>query len=140
MVDDILLNKAAIIERCLARIREEYQGHADELATDLTRQDAIVLNLQRACEAAIDLAMHGVRTRRLGLPRDSREAFRMLAEAKLIDTDITQRMLAMVGFRNIAVHQYQQLNPDILEAIIETRLGDFEAFTRTLLTLDSRAT
>ena len=57
MVDDIALNKLAIIERCLARIREEYAGHETELATDFTRQDAIVLNLQRACEAAIDPGM-----------------------------------------------------------------------------------
>lgn len=58
MADDVLLNKAAIIERCLQRIHEEYSGHESALETDYTRQDAIVLNLQRACEAAIDLAMH----------------------------------------------------------------------------------
>ena len=53
MVDDILLNKVAIIERCLARLEQEYRGHENELETDLTRQDSIILNLQRCCEAAI---------------------------------------------------------------------------------------
>ena len=55
MPDDVVLNKSAVIERCLARIREEYQGYEAELMTDFTRQDSIILNLLRACEAALML-------------------------------------------------------------------------------------
>lgn len=57
MADDVILNKAAIIERCVARVREEYADDERNLTDNLTRQDSIILNLQRACEAAIDLAM-----------------------------------------------------------------------------------
>jgi len=70
-MDEVLLGKAAIIERCLRRIDEEYRGHEDELATNFTRQDSILLNLQRACEASIDAAMHLVRLHRLGIPTAS---------------------------------------------------------------------
>jgi hypothetical protein len=55
-MDEVLLAKSATLERCLRRIAKEYQGHEDELETNFTRQDAIVLNLLRACEAAIDMA------------------------------------------------------------------------------------
>lgn len=137
MADDVLLNKAAIIERCLKRVRDEYEGHENELETSQTRQDAIVLNLQRACEAAIDLAMHMVRIRRLGLPQESREAFTLLEQARILPGDLAARMRNMVGFRNIAVHQYQQLSLPILRAILEKRLTDFDEFTLTLLTLKS---
>lgn len=106
MTSEVLLSKAAIIERCLARVDEEYTGREGELETNYTRQDAIVLNLQRACEAAIDMAMHAARTQRLGLPGDARDAFTLLERAKLIPADIATRMRAMVGFRNVAVHQY----------------------------------
>ena len=58
MADDVALNKAGIIERCLARVREVHAGDDANLFDDPTRQDSIVLNLQRACEASIDLAMH----------------------------------------------------------------------------------
>ncbi|MGH8190300.1 MAG: type VII toxin-antitoxin system HepT family RNase toxin [Rhodanobacteraceae bacterium] len=94
MVDDVLLNKTAVIERCLSRIREKYVGHESELETDYTRQDSIVLNLQRACEAAIDLAMHVSRKHRLGLPQDAREAMTLLENARLITPDIAARMRA----------------------------------------------
>lgn len=74
MADDVVLNKAAIIERCIARVREEYAGDEQNLVANITRQDSIVLNLQRACEAAIDLAMHLVRERHLGIPQETRDA------------------------------------------------------------------
>ena len=53
MADDVVLNKAATIERCLARVGEEQDDHGHELAVDQRRQDALVLNLLRASETAI---------------------------------------------------------------------------------------
>lgn len=133
MADDVILNKAATIERCLSRIREEYAGHESALESDITRQDSIVLNLQRACEAAIDLAMHVSRKRRLGLPQDARDAFTLLENADMIPSGIANHMRAMVGFRNIAVHQYQSLSIPVLRAILDQHLDDFMAFTRCLI-------
>lgn len=132
-MDDVLLNKAAIIERCLARIAEEYDGHEQELETNLTRQDAIVLNLQRACEASIDAAMHVVRSRSLGVPQQSREAFEMLHEEELLDDALCRRMQAMVGFRNVAVHDYRKLSMAILRSILDERLEDFRQFAMHLI-------
>lgn len=133
MADDVILNKAAIIERCLNRVDEEYRGHEAQLESNQTRQDAIVLNLQRAYEAAIDLAMHGVRTRRLGIPQDSRDAFGLLHDNGVISAELARKMKAMVGFRNIAVHQYQDLDLGVVRAILERRLGDFREFVAVMV-------
>lgn len=132
-MDDILLNKASSIERYLRRITEEYLGHEDELESDFTRQDAIILNLQRACESSIDAAMHLVRVSRLGIPQQSRDAFSMLAEANMLDSKLASSMQAMVGFRNVAVHDYRKLNMDILRAILENHLNDFRDFAASIL-------
>ncbi len=138
MVDDVLLNKVAIIERCLLRLEQEYCGHENELETNLTRQDSIILNLQRCCEAAIDLAMHRVRVSRLGLPQESRDAFTLLYNAGQIDEPLMRRMQAMVGFRNIAVHNYQKLSLEIVRAILNGNLDDFRQFCTVMLKLHSR--
>ncbi len=82
MADDVILNKATSIERCLQRILEEYAGDDKNLFTNQTKQDAIVLNLQRACETAIDLAMYVVNHRRLGVPQESRDAFTLSANRR----------------------------------------------------------
>jgi uncharacterized protein YutE (UPF0331/DUF86 family) len=133
MASDVLLNKVAVIERCLARVEAEYRGHEDELETNFTRQDSIILNLQRACEAAIDGAMHLVRVKKLGVPQESRDAFGMLYEAGLIDAALRDRLQAMVGFRNVAVHDYRRLNLAVVRSILQTRLEDFREFGKVLL-------
>lgn len=130
MADDVILNKAAVIERCVARVREEHADDDSNLVDDVTRQDSIILNLQRACEATIDLAMHLVRTHRLGIPQESRDAFALLGEAELIDSSIADKLMRMVGFRNIAVHDYRKLDLDIVKSIIHDDLGVFLDFTK----------
>jgi len=132
-VDDVLLNKAAAIERAVRRVREEHAGDDARLLDDQTRQDAIILNLQRACESSIDAAMHLVRIQRLGVPQESREAFELLERAGHLDGSLADRLKRMVGFRNIAVHDYQRLDIDIVRSIVHERLDDFGAFARLLV-------
>lgn len=132
-MDEVLLGKAAIIERCLKRIAEEYIGHEAELESNFTRQDALLLNLQRACEATIDAAMHLVRIHRLGIPTESRQAFEMLMKAGRLDGELGRRLIAMVGFRNIAVHAYQDIDIAILRHILVEGVGDLAACARHIL-------
>lgn len=134
MTDDITLNKTAIIRRCLQRVDAEFQQNTSRL-DDFTVQDAIVLNLLRACESAIDLAMHHVADRRLGIPQHSREAFELLMQHGLLTQTTTNAMKNMVGFRNIAVHSYQQLQRPVLEAILLRHLGDFETYLAEIAAL-----
>ena len=71
MADDVLVNKAAAIERAVRRVREEHAGDDTNLLTNQTKQDAIILNLQRACESSIDAAMHLVSVHRQRSSADS---------------------------------------------------------------------
>ena len=132
MKSDVILNKVAIIERCIRRINEEYQQNPQNLENN-TKQDSIILNLQRACEASIDLAMHIVADKRLGLPQNSRDAFSLLEAENIIPASLSNRMKAMVGFRNIAFHNYQELNLVILQKILDHHLVDFSTYTQTII-------
>jgi len=127
---DVVLNKIQTIERCLKRIREEYVGFEDIFEENYTKQDSVILNLERASQASIDIATHIVKVKGLGLPNTSRELFDLLLENYIIGEDICKQMQGMVGFRNIAVHDYQNLNIEIVVAIVEKNLGDFEGFVR----------
>lgn len=127
---DVVINKIQTIERCLKRIREEYVGHEEEFENLYAKQDSVILNLERASQACIDIATHIVKVKGLGLPNTSRELFDMLLESGIISKDICKQMQGMVGFRNIAVYDYQNLNLEIVVAIVEKHLGDFEEFVR----------
>ena len=123
--DDVLLNKVATIERCVLRARDEYQKDPLTFATDFTRQDAAILNIQRACEAALDMGQHLIRKHKLGIPQSSRDVFALLATADFLPTELAEKMKKMVGFRNIAVHEYQRLQLAVTEYVITQRLDDF---------------
>lgn len=134
MNNEVILNKVITIERCVKRIKEVYNQDPSNLK-DFTKQDSIILNIQRACEASIDLAMHLVSEKKLGLPKASREAFLLLQEEGIIEGSLAKSLMNMVGFRNIAVHDYQAIELEILRAILEHHLSDFTSFTKVILTL-----
>lgn len=127
-IDDVALNKAATIERCLSRIRTVYADDPENLTNDLIRQESILLNLQRACEAAIDLAMHRVRCEKIGIPQDSRDAFDLLVRSGSLDAVLAEGLKRMVGFRNIAVHNYARIDLGIVRAIVERHLDELGRF------------
>lgn len=137
VIDDVIINKAASIERFVARAREEYAHDPATFAQNHSRQDAAILNIQRACEAALDMGQHLIRRERLGVPQSARDVFDLLAQAGWIDAGLADVLKRMVGFRNIAVHDYQKLQLPITVAIIEIHLDDFLRFARTLLLKDA---
>jgi len=129
-LNTVILNKIESIERCVNRVYDLYEKGSIE---DYLYQDAIVLNLQRACQQAIDLAMYLCTQKKYGIPKNSREAFELLFKNQVIDQNTYKKMSAIVGFRNIAIHEYQTINLDILKTIIEKELKDFLAFSEQII-------
>ena len=128
MVDrDIVLAKAAIVDRCLRRI-DDVRGPRRAALNTVDVLDITVLNLQRAAQACIDLASHLVATEGYGLPDSLGATFSLLEERGVIAADLADRLRKMVGFRNIAVHDYQNVDPAIVEAIVTRHLPDLRQF------------
>ena len=136
MRDDVLLNKAATIERCVARAREEFDHDPTTFESNFSRQDAAVMNIQRACEAALDMGNHVIRRDRLGLPQSARDVFEILAQAKWIDQALADSLKRMVGFKNIAVHDYQKLLMPITVKVITEHLTEFLQYSELMLKHD----
>ena len=70
--------------------------------------------------------MHIVSEKKLGIPQNSRDAFEVLEANNIIDNTLSNKLKPMVGFRNIAVHDYQNVNMKVVQTIIEKHLIDFE--------------
>ena len=130
---DVVLAKVAAIQKGLRRIKE-VTGLFPERLDDLDVQDIFVLNLQRAIQSAIDLAAHIVASEGLGISDTIRGHFVLLENAKVITKALSQKMQSMVGFRNIAIHDYQNLDIEILKAILSKHLKDLEQFYTAILT------
>lgn len=130
MANTVILNKTQSILRCIERIEEDYFDYENEFEDNFMRQDAILLNLKRACKQAIDLANYIVKIKELDVPRESKAAFDILKKENFLSEEIALNMKKMVGFRNIAVHEYYKINLEVVRSIIEKHLDDFRSFVR----------
>ena len=129
---DVVLAKVAATQRCLRRIKDVTGLDAARLG-NLDVQDIFVLNLQRAIQSSVDLATHVIASEGLGISDTVRGNFVLLESAKIISKVLSKKMQSMVGFRNIAIHDYQALDVDILKAILTKHLKDLEQFYTTIL-------
>jgi uncharacterized protein YutE (UPF0331/DUF86 family) len=132
MKDDIIINKTETIKRCINRINEEYDANPDNLLI-YGKQDSIILNIQRLCEACIDIAVHFIRVNKLGVPQSSKESFEILENRGIITKELSNSLKGMTGFRNIAVHDYQSLNLKIVQVVVEKHIYDSLKFAKVIL-------
>jgi uncharacterized protein YutE (UPF0331/DUF86 family) len=129
---DVLIEKINSIQNCLKRIHDTVRGSLDRV-DQLDAQDIIVLNLQRAVQLVIDIASYVISSQQLGVPQSLKDLFQILEKNQTIDKEVSLKMQKMVGFRNIAVHDYQAIDPKILKSIITNHLQDLEEFYDVVL-------
>lgn len=123
-----ILAKSTRLDRCIARIHHEFSGDPDQLSSDFLVQDSVVLNLQRACEQVIDIAQLLTRVAGLGRPATNKELFQQLEGERIIDAALSNSLQGLIGFRNVAVHEYQKLDLAIVHAVIDKELPEMQKF------------
>ena len=121
----------SLIDRLSPQLHRFFDAQARNPAdADDLLQDAAVLNVIRACETAIDLANMVIRKKRLGIPAESRDSFGILVRESILQRELGDKLQKMVGFRNLAVHRYRDLDMDIVEAVIQRSLDDLLTFAK----------
>jgi uncharacterized protein YutE (UPF0331/DUF86 family) len=138
MSDEVLTSKAATIERCCKRAREEYEKDPTTFVGDITRQDAATLNVIRAWEATVEMGDYVLGMARLGLASDEREVISMLAEHGFIDPAVAEDLKRTGEFCR-SEWDYQNAPLPALVTIIKRGLDDFEAYAGALLTRGAAA-
>jgi uncharacterized protein YutE (UPF0331/DUF86 family) len=126
---DVVFSKINVIKNCIMAIEK-----ASVQVQDSSFQLAIFeLNLQRAIQACIDLANMCIAKEGLGLPTTYKHSFEILNKHQILDDVAMKKLCAMVGFRNISVHDYEEIKPAIVRSIVKNNLTDFEAFYAIIL-------
>lgn len=102
-----------MLARATARLRV-LEGYADqdraELLSDEVRLGHLKYTFQTAIEACLDAAHHVVADQGLGVPASNADAFWLLGGAGLIGDDLAEAMAGAVGFRNVLVHDYAEVD------------------------------
>ena len=135
---EVIAQKITSLQRSVARAREALTSAGTEFRTNYNLQDAAILNVIRACDTSIDLANMLIRKRRFGVPSESKDSFVILVRENAIPHGLGDQLKRMVGFRNLAVHQYRELDLDIVESVIRSNLDDLLEFAQIIrVQLDS---
>ena len=129
----VVLEKIEALRRCLARVESRRPDTVEALRQNLDLQDILSLNLTRAVQVSVDLAAHLVADLEVPPPDSMADAFRVLADADVLPHEVAARMVAAVGFRNVAVHAYQTIDWAIVLAISHHHLDDFRAFAQAVV-------
>jgi len=135
MDKDVVLNKLESLRRCLQRIQDKTPASAELLVGDYDLQDIIALNLERAIQTCVDIGLHIISDLEVPVPEAMAQTFYALKKAGCLDVATAERMAKSVGFRNTAVHAYQEIDWDIVYCIITEHLDDFRSFSRQILKL-----
>ena len=132
-MDRVLIEqKLESLRRCVARVAAKCPAGIETLANDADLQDIVVLNLTRAVQLCVDLGAHLIAETELPAPETMGQTFDLLSQAGVLEHDLTERMKRAVGFRNLAVHQYQAIDWAIVHAICVRHLQDFRAFAQAV--------
>ncbi len=123
---DLVAKKLTFIETCLRELRE--LAHPELIERDLREERFVAHTLQLAIRAALDIASHIVSDERLGEPETNRQLFELLAENGWIPWESAGPLTRMVGFRNILVHGYQEVDRTVVRDVVENRLEDLDTY------------
>ena len=123
---DLVAKKLARIVTCLQELRT--MAALDRIRDDVREKRFVEHTLQIAIQSALDVASHIASDERLGEPETNRALFQLLARADVVTNDLAQRLAEMVGFRNVLVYGYDDVQIQIVEDVMRNHLGDLDEF------------
>lgn len=129
---EVVEQKLESLRRCLQRIETKCPDNPEILANDLDLQDIIALNLSRAVQISVDIGAHLIAGMDVPPPDTMGQTFSLLAQQGVLDLELANSLKKAVGFRNIAVHNYEAINWLIVHSIVKYHLADFVEFARTV--------
>lgn len=133
MDKQLIEEKVESLRRCVRRIEHKCPPKAEALDSDWDLQDIIAINLTRAVQFSVDIAAYIFSEADVEAPSTMAQSFENLAKTGVIPSELAARLKKAVGFRNIAVHNYQAIDWRIVHLICTQRLGDFKEFAACVM-------
>jgi uncharacterized protein YutE (UPF0331/DUF86 family) len=100
--------------------------------TDIDLQDIVALNLSRAVQICVDIGAHLIAGMEVPPPDTMGQTFDLLAQESVLNNQLASNLKKAVGFRNIAVHSYENINWEIVHSIVKHHLADFSEFAKVV--------
>lgn len=128
----IVAEKLESLRRCIQRIQEKTPPDSESLTTEPDLQDILILNLTRAVQLCVDVGSHIISASGETAPATMGDVFNTLDKLGVITSAVCESMKKAVGFRNIAIHNYEAINWEIVFAICKKSPADFCEFVKEI--------
>ena len=132
MEREVVEEKLESLRRCLRRIETKCPTEASTLVTDIDLPDIVALNLSRAVQICVDIGAHLIAGMEVQPPDTMGQTFDILTQEGVLNNGLASSLKKAVGFRNIAVHNYESINWEIVHSIVKFHLADFSEFARVV--------
>ena len=129
---DLILAKASSVKRHLKRVIEKRNIDLQTFLKDIDCQESILFNLQMAIQNCIDVAAHIISEEGFGVAGSTNEMFYLLEENGYLDTDLTEKMVKAVGFRNLIVHEYGKVELKQVFEVAQNNIEDLNEYLRSI--------
>jgi uncharacterized protein YutE (UPF0331/DUF86 family) len=132
--DNVILERLKLLEDRLALL-EHYSDQAasmNDYSTNDMLRDAVERSLQVAIEACLDIGRRLIALRGFDYADTNQRVFTILAREGIIPAEQLSVLTAMVGFRNIIVHDYADINNQTVYTILKTRLDAFRQYAQAI--------
>ncbi|MFP4179710.1 MAG: type VII toxin-antitoxin system HepT family RNase toxin [Spirochaetaceae bacterium] len=132
MKNDIILKKMTSLEHCIDRLEKKRPEKWELFLEDYDLQDIISVNLERAVQLTVDIGLQTLLELNIQPPESMGEVFSLLSREKIISEELSEHLKSAVGFRNIAVHEYEDIDWKIVQSILVHNLADFRHFMKSI--------
>lgn len=133
MVDrDLILTKAGSVKKHLRRIIKKRDTDLHTFLNDIDLQESILFNIQMAVQNCVDIAAHIVSEEGFGVPGSTNEMFYLLEENGFLHSEITEKIVKAVGFRNLIVHEYAKIELKQVFEISQEDINDLSEYLKSI--------
>lgn len=124
----IIIRKLNQLETTINQLRKLQKYSFDEVKDDLEKLWAIEHGLQIAIQIIIDIGNHMIAEIGENEIDKYTDIFDKLVKHDIIPSEFAINIKGMIGFRNLLVHRYGEVNVEVVYDILQNRLYDFERF------------
>lgn len=135
---DIIMRKLDSLARCVGRIEQKRPDTLQQLIDDIDTQDILSINLERAVQVSVDIGTHMIADLSTHPPKTMGEVFAILVAKKMIPEDTGIALRQAVGFRNLSVHAYDQVDWERVFDIVHGHLDNFRQFAASIAKIIDR--
>jgi uncharacterized protein YutE (UPF0331/DUF86 family) len=133
MVDrELIIAKADAVKKHVTRVKKKADIELPDFIKDADRQDIVLFNIQMAVQNCLDIAAHIISEEGYGVPGSNNDMFYMLEEHSYLETRLVEKMIKAVGFRNLVVHEYGQLDMERVYNIMQQDIQDLFEYLKAI--------